>query len=313
MRVIVTGAAGFIGYHLAERLVSGGHSVTAIDCFTDYYDRRLKEMNAADLAELGVKVVNHDLAAGDAQSVIGDAEVICHLAAQPGNSAATSLDKYVRNNIWATHYLASAAIKLPGLKLFINCSTSSVYGFNATESEEAAPQPVSHYGVTKLAAEQLVLALHRDKGMPACSLRLFSVYGPRERPDKLYPLLIQCLAKDQALPMFEGSAKHSRSFTYVGDIVDGILAAMDNPSRCVGQIINLGSDTEITTARGIEIVEKIVGRKVKIDPKPRRPGDQSRTCANIEKARRLLNYHPNFTPEKGLALEVEWFMKRLYR
>jgi UDP-glucuronate 4-epimerase len=312
MRVVVTGAAGFIGYHVAERLSGLGHTVTAIDCFTDYYDIRLKEMNAADLAALGVKVLHHDLANG-ADGILSDAQVICHLAAQPGNSAATSLEKYVRNNIWATHHLAEAARKLPNFKLFVNCSTSSVYGFNATESEESAAQPVSHYGVTKLAAEQLVLALHRDKQFPACSLRLFSVYGPRERPDKLYPLLIQCLAQDKALPMFEGSKKHSRSFTYVADIVDGILAAMDRPDRCIGQIINLGSESEITTARGIEIVENIVGKKVKIDPKPRRPGDQSRTCANIEKARRLLDYRPKFTPEQGLALEVDWFMKRLYR
>ena len=181
MRVVVTGAAGFIGYHVAERLSSLGHAVTAIDCFTDYYDRRLKEMNAADLAALGVKVLHHDLAEG-ADGILADAQVICHLAAQPGNSAATSLDKYVRNNIWATHHLAEAARKLPNFKLFVNCSTSSVYGFNATESEESAPQPVSHYGVTKLAAEQLVLALHRDKQFPACSLRLFSVYGPRSAP-----------------------------------------------------------------------------------------------------------------------------------
>ncbi len=312
MRIVVTGAAGFIGSHLAERLAQLGHSITAIDCFTDYYDRKLKDLNAAELAEVGVKIIDRDLADGKLEDVLGEPDAIVHLAAQPGISATTPFEDYVRNNIWATYELAAAAMHLKNLKLFVNCSTSSVYGLNATESEQAEPRPASHYGVTKLAAEQLLMSYHRDRQMPVCALRLYSVYGPRERPEKLYPQLIRCLATGAGLPLYEGSREHLRSFTYVADIVDGIVAALERPTACIGQIINLGCETEITTEHGITIVERIFGKSVKVDMKPRRSGDQQRTCAKIEKAKRLLDYQPKFSPEQGLELEVEWFMKKLY-
>jgi nucleoside-diphosphate-sugar epimerase len=178
MKIVVTGAAGFIGSHLSEKLKELGHDVVGIDCFTDYYAIELKQLNAADLAEKGIPVYKLDLAEDDLTPALEGVDFICHLAAQPGISATTSYDVYIRNNLNATHRLLEAAKKQESLKLFVNTATSSIYGKYATEAETAPPQPTSYYGVTKLAAEQLALAYYRDQGFPACSLRVFSALGP---------------------------------------------------------------------------------------------------------------------------------------
>ncbi len=310
MKILVTGAAGFIGSHLAERLARLGHQVVGLDNLNDYYDRALKEMNLADLAAAGVPVQRLDLAQDDLAAALDGVEIVYHLAAQPGISNTTCYQAYVRNNLDATWCLLEAVRHSPSLKCFINTATSSVYGAHATDSEETPAKPTSYYGVTKLAAEQLVLSYQREYGFPSCSLRLFSVYGPRERPEKLYPALIRAMMEDKEFPVYEGSEHHSRSFTYVADIIDGYAAVLDHLDRVTGEIINIGSDIEITTGRGIEIVEEIFGRKAKLVRKPKRLGDQLRTCANIEKARRILNYAPKTRPEDGLRAEVEWFIKK---
>jgi len=307
MRILITGVAGFIGSHLADRLLGLGHEVVGLDCFTDYYSRWLKDLNADSVRQKGGTVLELDLAQDRLEAALDGVELVYHCAAQPGISHTTPFDDYLRNNIIATRRLARQAMSAPGLKCFVNVSTSSVYGRHAADNEEAAPKPTSHYGVTKLAAEQLVLSYQRESGFPACSLRLFSVYGPRERPEKLYPKLIGCILRDQPFPLYEGSREHSRSFTYVADIVDGFVAVMDNMDACFGEILNIGSDIETTTGRGIDIVEQIIGKKAKIDPHPRRPGDQLRTYANIEKARRVLGYEPTTTPEEGLQAAVDWY------
>lgn len=312
MRILVTGVAGFVGSHLAERLGALGHEVTGLDNFNTYYDPALKELNARDLANAGIAIRRLDLAADDLAGAVEGAEVIYHLAAQPGISAATPFDHYVRNNLTATWRLLEAVKRSPSLRMFVNVATSSVYGADATGSEETPPKPTSYYGVTKLAAEQLALAYCRDTGLPACSMRLFSVYGERERPDKLYPLLIRSLFEEKELPLYEGSEAHLRSFTYVGDIVAGFVAVLDHLDAVRGEICNIGSDIQITTGDGIRIVEEIVGRKAKIRSTPKRPGDQLRTHANIAKARRLLGYEPKTHPEEGLRAEVEWFRRKFY-
>lgn len=312
MKIVVTGAAGFIGSHLAEKLNELGHDVIGIDSFTDYYAIQLKQLNAADLAEKGIPVYKLDLAEDDLTPAIEGAEFIFHLAAQPGISATTPYRVYVRNNLDATFRLLEAAKKQESLKLFINTSTSSVYGKYATEAETAVPQPTSIYGVTKLAAEQLALAYHRDQGFPACSLRVFSALGPRERPEKLYTKLIRSILLDVPFPLFKGSKSHSRSYSYVGDIVDGYVTVMQQPEKAVGEIFNIGSDQEMTTAEGIAIVEEILGKEAQLDEKPRRPGDQLHTRANIEKAREVLGYEPKTSLAVALEKQVQWYKERIF-
>jgi len=312
MNILVTGAAGFIGSHLAERLAEMGHNVSGVDCFTDYYDRRLKELNARDAVAKGVRMLELDLARDELESALEGVGAVFHCAAQPGISETTPFEAYVRNNIIATRRLAETAMASPGLRCFVNVSTSSVYGKHATDTEDAPPKPTSYYGVTKLAAEQLVLAYQREEEFPACSLRLFSVYGPRERPEKLYPKLIRSILAGTAFPLYEGSLEHSRSFTYIDDAVQAFTALLDHVDECVGEIINIGSDVEMTTARGIEIIEAIMGKKAKLALQPPRPGDQLRTCANIEKARRLLGYAPKTELEEGLKAEIDWYAGRVF-
>jgi nucleoside-diphosphate-sugar epimerase len=312
MHILVTGAAGFIGSHLAERLVDLGHDVHGIDCFTDYYSKELKTLNADQLKKKGVTFHNLDLATDILSFATKDVEIIYHLAAQPGISATTNFETYVRNNIIATHRLLEAVRRLHTFRGLINISTSSVYGADATGDESTEPKPTSHYGVTKLAAEQLILSFTRDQGIPTCSLRLFSVYGPRERPEKLYPKLIGCILEEREFPLYEGSESHLRSYTYVGDVIDGIVAVLDNLEKCVGEIINIGMDTAITTGDGMRIVEEIIGKKAKIRNVSRRLGNQLRTCANIEKARRILEFNPATKPREGLEEEVKWYKRDIF-
>ncbi len=312
MNILITGAAGFIGSHLAQRLAKEGHQVSGLDNYSDYYDPKLKALNAEALKGDGIEVHRVDLWRDDLEGPLENIEAVFHAAAQPGNSATTPFETYLQNNLIATQRLAETAMRSKSLKVFVNVATSSVYGLNATDAEDQAPQPISHYGVTKLAAEQLVLAYCRDKGFPACSVRLFSVYGPRERPDKLYPKLIRSILTDTPFPLYEGSREHSRSFTFVEDAVEGFVRVLEHAERCRGEIINIGSDIEITTGQGMEMIEDIMGKQARYEHLPQRPGDQLRTNANINKARELLNYEPKTKPEDGLRKEVEWYRTEIF-
>jgi nucleoside-diphosphate-sugar epimerase len=312
MNILVTGAAGFIGSHLAERLVKLGHVVGGLDCLTDYYARALKELNVEQAKKAGVEFLSLDLAEDDLGPAVARVDFIFHLAAQPGISATTTFETYMRNNITATYRLAQAAQKSDALRGFINIATSSVYGADATGDETTECKPASYYGVTKLAAEQLVMAYAREQGFPACSLRLFSVYGPRERPEKLYPKLIRCILEERPFPLHDGSEEHVRSYTYVGDIVDGLIAAMQHFDACNGEILNIGTDVCITTAEGIKTVEEIIGKPANLPLIPKRPGDQLKTHANIDKARRLLGYNPSTTAREGLEKAVAWYERYIH-
>ena len=308
MNVLVTGAVGFIGSHTAERLAEMGYEVYGIDNFSPYYSLELKQLNEKALIDKGVHVIKEDLRQSNLKSVLpDDINYIFHYAAQPGISSTSTFEDYFENNFLATKNLIDYALQLPDLKLFVNMGTSSIYGLEATFPEEVAPKPASHYGVTKLAAEQLVLQKSREKQMKACSLRLYSVIGPRERPEKMYTKLIDLGLKDEAFPLFEGSDKHLRSFTYVGDIVDGVVSVIGKEDLVDGEIINIGTEAEHTTQEGIEAVEQVLGKKIKINVIPKRAGDQLRTKANIDKARKLLNYNPQTTLLEAVEKQVEWF------
>jgi nucleoside-diphosphate-sugar epimerase len=310
MRILVTGAAGFIASHLCEKLHDLGHEVVGLDNFNDYYSPALKRLNASDLKAKGITVFEIDLNDNLQPVFATPYDYIYHLAAQPGISAETPLSDYVTNNIFATQSLLDAVAKYnPNLKSFINIATSSVYGLVANVDENVPAKPISFYGSTKLAAEQLVLGLQRLGKLNACSIRLYSVYGPRERPEKLYTKLIENLYSDKPFPLFEGSVKHERSFTYVGDIVDGLSAIIGKEDIVNGEIINLGTDEVHTTQEGINLVEEIMNKTLIIDHKPARKGDQERTSAVIDKARKLLGYEPKVTFKKGLEQQVQWYLE----
>lgn len=308
MRVLITGVAGFIGSHMAEKLVDLGYQVTGIDNFSDYYNVSLKRQNAEILRKKGVLVLEKDLRnPEDYGDLARDFHFVFHFAGHPGISASSSFDDYFSNNVYATGLLLNFSLQNKNLKHFFNIGTSSVYGREATFTETEVPRPVSNYGVSKLAAEQLVLSLARSEKINASSLRLYSVYGPRERPDKLYTKLIQCASNDEEFPLFEGSEEHLRSFTYVGDIVDGIAKALDNYEKLNTEIINLGSEEEFSTREGIQFIEEILGKQIRIKQLPRRPGDQLRTRAKIDKARELIAYDPKISLFEGLEKQVEWY------
>ncbi|HLT34416.1 MAG TPA: NAD-dependent epimerase/dehydratase family protein [Aquaticitalea sp.] len=308
MKILVTGAAGFIGSHTAERLQEIGHEVIGVDNFSPYYNVELKQLNAKALSDKGISIINRDLRVEDLYKDLPlDVDYIFHFAAQPGISTTSTFEDYFSNNIIATKNLVDYALECKQLKLFVNIATSSIYGLEATFPEDVAAKPASHYGVTKLAAEQMVLQKSREEQFKSCSLRLYSVIGPRERPEKMYTKLIALGLKDEAFPLFEGSDSHLRSFTYVGDIVDGVVSVIGNESKVDGEIINLGTEVEHTTKEGIEAVEQVLGKKIKLNVIAKRAGDQLRTKANIDKARKLLNYNPKTTLLEGVKAQVAWY------
>ncbi len=308
MKILITGAAGFIGSHTSERLKDLGHEVVGIDNFSPYYDVSLKKLNAKALSDKDITILQVDLRSDDlAEKLPNDFDYIFHFAAHPGISNTSTFEDYFTNNILATQRLLEFAENFPKKPFFVNIATSSIYGLEATFPESVPPKPASWYGVTKLAAEQLVLAKSRENKLQGTSFRLFSVYGPRERPDKLYTRLIDCGLNNKPFPLFEGSEKHLRSFTYVQDIVDGIVSVIGKETVCNGEIFNFGTETESTTAQGIATVEEILQKKIETEKKPPRAGDQSRTKANIDKARKILDYNPQTTLKEGLIAQTEWF------
>lgn len=308
MKILITGAAGFIGSHTAERLQAMGHQVIGWDNFSNYYDVALKEHTAKTLESQGIVMQRVDLVHDDLASIWPkDTEFVFHFAAQPGISQTSTFESYLNNNFIATQRLLSVLEQLDHPPYVVNIATSSVYGLVATKDESAAPEPASWYGVTKLAAEQLVLAYVRRGFIKGTSLRLYSVYGPRERPDKLYTRLIDCGLNHKEFTLYKGSEAHRRSFTYVGDIVDGVVNVLKASDACNGEIINLGSDMEHSTGAGIETVERLLGTSIRKKIMPPRPGDQDRTMAVIDKAKRLLNYAPSTSLEQGIEAQIAWF------
>jgi nucleoside-diphosphate-sugar epimerase len=307
MKILVTGAAGFIGSHAAKKLATLSHDVIGVDNLSEYYSKELKLLNVDSIKKSGAAFIQADLRYIQYNKLPKDIDYIFHFAAQPGLSQTAKFEDYLLNNVIATQRLIEFAKQCKQLRMFINISTSSVYGADATKDETAAPAPVSFYGVTKLAAEQLILAETRNHIFNACSLRLYSVYGPGERPDKLYTKLIQAALCDAPFTLVEGSLKHKRSFTFVADVVDAIVKVIGNESILSGEIINIGSNVQYTTKEGIETVENLTNKKIQFKIIPPRPGDQSTTKAVIDKAKRLLNYQPQTSLREGIRQQIEWF------
>lgn len=307
MKILVTGIAGFIGSHLAEKMHYMGHEILGLDNFSSYYDITLKKQNAGGLKDLGIKIIELDLRVEYlGMALPTDIDYIFHCAAQPGIASTSKFEDYLSNNVIATHNLTDFASQFLNLKMFVNIGTSSIYGVDVFCNEEQMAKPISNYGVTKLAAEQIVMAHSRLGSFPACSLRLYSVYGSRERPDKMFSRLIDCALNNKKFPLFEGSLLHKRSFTHITDIIDGIISVIGKEDICNGEVFNIGTEKEYTTSQGIQMVEKLLDKKIETLVKPARSGDQLRTKAIIDKANRLLNYYPTISLERGVCEQIKW-------
>jgi nucleoside-diphosphate-sugar epimerase len=305
-RIVVTGAAGFVGSHLCQALLAAGHQVTGVDAFIPYYPRPLKERNLAGItARPGFTFHELDLRTDDVRPLLDGAEVVFHLAAMAGLLRSWSeFDDYMTCNVQATQRLLAAASAC-GVQHFLNISTSSVYGRFATGDEDAPLAPASPYGITKLAAEQLCRAYAENFGLPVTILRLFSVYGPRQRPDMGYHIFIRSILRDQVITVY-GDGNDSRSNTYIADCVQGLLLAFQHRDRSVGETFNIGGGEEVTVNQVLALLGELIGRTPRVVPGPSRPGDQRRTAADIGKARRLLGYAPATSVHDGLAAQVAW-------
>jgi len=307
-RAVVTGAAGFIGSHLSERLLADGHEVVGVDCFTDYYRRARKEQN------LGVARTHRnfsfedlDLVTADLTAVLEGADVVYHLAGQPGvrPSWGHQFDRYTRDNIIATQRLLEH-LKGSRLKRLVFAGSSSVYGDAAAfpTRESALPHPVSPYGVTKLAAEHLAHLYTRNFSIPAVSVRYFTVYGPRQRPDMAFARFMQALSAGEDIEVF-GDGEQTREFTYVSDAVEGTIKA--STADVVGQVFNLGGGSRVTVNQVLATLEEISGIKVRRQNLPAAPGDPRHTGASINLARERLGWEPRVSIRDGLTRQWEWF------
>ena len=307
MRSMITGVAGFIGSHLAEKLLELGHEVVGVDKFLDNYARDFKNLNLGRFVNHpSFKFINDDLVNIDLRQLLIQTDYIFHLAAQPGvrSSWGAEFSHYSHNNILATQILLEAC-KQVKVRKFVYASSSSVYGDtdDLPMRESGGTRPVSPYGVSKLAAEHLCYLYWKAFGIPTVSLRFFTVYGPRQRPDMFFHILMHHLLLDEEIPLYD-DGEQSRDFTYCSDIVDGLTAAAFYSGS--GDVFNLGGGGEITLLKAIEMVEKISGRKVKLKRFDRQRGDVRRTRASLDLARKKLRYRPSILLEEGLVRQWEW-------
>lgn len=308
MRIVVTGAAGFIGSHLSEALARAGHEVLGVDCFTDYYPRVEKEGNLAQALSLeGFEFAELDLRTDPLEPILDGADAVANLAATPGLVLSwKDFDRYQSTNLTAVKRLIDASLAV-GLAHFVQASTSSVYGAEATGSEDSPTRPVSPYGVTKLAAEHLLRAYGAAFDLPVTILRYFSIYGPRQRPDMAYRIFCEQLLQGEPITVY-GDGLQSRSNTYVSDCVKATVSALEQPS--VGATLNIGGGREITLLEAISTLARHLDVEPVIEHSNARPGDQRRTSACIDLAEELLGWRPEVSPEEGLANQVEWVRSR---
>lgn len=305
-RALVTGVAGFIGSHLAEALVARGHEVVGVDVLTDYYDPQLKEANLAGLrSEPRFRFVRADLNEVNLDEIAGGVNVVFHQAAQPGVRASWGREftTYTRQNVDATQRLLEFFRTRP-LRRFVYASSSSVYG-ETTElpmREDAPTRPHSPYGVTKLAGEHLARLYHRNFGMPTVSLRYFTVYGPRQRPDMAFRRFIGALLAGRPIVVY-GDGRQTRDFTFIDDAVAANLAAAERGAP--GAVLNIGGGSRVTLREALDLLLGLVG-KGEVRYEAAQHGDVSHTWADTSRAKAELGFAPAVRLADGLERQVAW-------
>jgi UDP-glucose 4-epimerase len=303
---VVTGAAGFLGSHLTERLLAAGHEVVGVDAFTPFYDPRRKRRNLeAALAHPRFRLLELDLGADD-PARLPDAELVFHFAAQAGvrPSWGDGFAEYARHNVLATQRLLERYAARPPRRL-VYASSSSVYGDaeRLPTRESDLPRPYSPYGVTKLAAEHLCLLYQRNRGLPATALRFFTVYGPRQRPDMAFHRLLEAALDGRPFEVY-GDGRQSRDFTYVADAVEATLAAAERGRP--GTVYNVASGQPVPLLEAVEAVGRLAGAAPRLTFAAPAAGDAPHTAADIARARAELGYAPHTPLAEGLAAQWAW-------
>jgi len=313
LKSLVTGAAGFIGSTLTEKLLKKGHKVIGVDCFIDYYDRSLKENNISSFIDHdNFILIEENINKIDLKELLIDIDYVFHQAAQAGvrSSWGKDFEIYTHNNVKGTQKLLEAA-KENNIKKFVYASSSSVYGDTdkLPMKETNRLQPVSPYGVSKLAGENLAYLYYKNFNVPTVSLRYFTVFGERQRPDMAFHIFIKAILEDEKLTIF-GDGKQSRNFTHVDDIVKANILAAE--SDLVGEIFNIGGDGKrVVLNDAIDLMEELLGKQANRDYQQVVKGDVKHTSADTSKAKKMLGYEPEVDFEEGLAREIE-FLKNLY-
>jgi nucleoside-diphosphate-sugar epimerase len=309
MHVLVTGGAGFIGSGLSRRLLADGHGVTAVDCFTGYYDEARKRSNIRGLlAHDRFELVEEDLRTCNVRGLLVDTDIVFHQAGQPGVrlSWAEGFETYVDLNIHVTQRLLEAA-RSANLKRFVYASSSSIYGQaeRYPTSEVDSPAPRSPYGVTKLAGEHLAVLYAGNFGIPTVSLRYFTVYGPRQRPDMATQRLVECAVDGRQFNLY-GDGSHVRDFTFVDDVVEAnVLAAMVPVSP--GAVYNVSGGSAVSMSELIEVVSTVGGQPLNVVQSAQKAGDVRRTGGDSSRAFNDLGWKPQVPLEEGVRRQFEWY------
>lgn len=312
MKCLVTGAAGFMGSHISERLIKDGHDVLGIDCFIDYYPRRLKEENLKGLlTSTNFTFIEKNILDLDLNSILNNIDYIFHQAAQAGVRASWGKDFkiYSDNNVLVTQILLEGS-KGKGIKRFIYASSSSVYGDtkDIPMREDSYPLPVSPYGVTKLAGENLCYLYRKNFGIPVISLRYFTVYGPRQRPDMAFNRFITAILKDKEIHLY-GDGEQTRDFTYISDIIEANILAMERGKE--GEAYNIGGGSRISINGVLRILKDIGGKEPDVRYMEAQKGDMRHTYADIKKAKNELGFSTHVRLEEGLKEEFNFLKNSL--